>query len=219
MGIDATVTAMSDKKVASQRWITRYWGAGSAHMFSSNSAVMDGTGYCCMHKQECKVGSGVDIALAGLPCQAYSKRRAVKRDIAGFARSGQASRSGLAHQHPGHSVVQEFVEYLGVCRPAGFIVEETDTFLGPDQDGTDHAIQFMTSCAQVGPGYAVTWVVGDHSDWCNMARKRRLRLHDGRHHDLGCMLLFSLDPWVSVLTGARIHIFVCVKHFDQATVL
>ena len=105
----------------------------------------------------------IDLAIAGLPCKAYSALR---------VKSGQGDQQGAAMQHPAHSVVEEFVEYVAKRRPGVFWVEEVEGFAFANPDLAKKGVHetYLTTWSKKLVAFGIL-----HS--CGEVRPRSLRRH------------------------------------------
>lgn len=144
------------------------------HIWHDNTALIEGSGHCCIHKSTCAVSKErPDICCGGLPCQPFSRLRAGSRSKgSGRGAAGQGSRSGAPCDHPDYVVaMKQFGEYLSARRPSSFMIEEVMEF---NQDDPISGQSFLWSFASdaTSKGFAVRALSMDHATWCELPRGR-----------------------------------------------
>lgn len=170
MGLAFTCVAASDRKKSAQKFIRA--NHDFTHVFVDAVAHAAGTGTCVAHPSfatcECSVGNRrSDLVIAGIPCHPFTKLR---------NKQGRG-RSGPAEEHPDiDTIFHSFPKLLSTRRPLGFVVEETDAFLGlassdfADKPGIRWLDVFMSLCKSA--GYECNAIVCQSGDWVNWPRSR-----------------------------------------------
>ena len=170
MNIPFLVLSAAEAKSSGRRFILDRWGPKVQHLFSDNEDIIKGHGYCYVHNRQCKLDMQQcpDVAVAGLPCVAFSRLRTKNQ-------GEQSEHLGPAEKHPAYEVVMtQWPEYLEVRRPAGWLVEEVDVFAStkPQHSTKTAAAIFMEATSKCADGYAVEAQVLDHVQWVQLSRKR-----------------------------------------------
>ena len=154
LGLPFTCTAAADVKPLARKWLKHHFGGKVSHIFHANQNIIDGSGECELHassdlgrplpqkrKQKSQAQcfrslSTPDLAVAGLPCQSFSRLR--------------SSGPKLPHEHCTYPVVEEWLEYLSRIRPKAWWVENVDSMDSTDvrQPGATYASAFADACAR-----------------------------------------------------------------------
>ena len=192
MNIPFRVLSAAEAKPSGRRFIMDRWGSKVEHLFKDNEDIVRGEGFCYVHNAQCKLDMGVrpDVAVAGLPCVAFSRLRTKNQ--------GELSEHlGPAEKHPAYQVVMtQWPEYLEARRPAAWLVEEVDVFATTrpqDNSCKTAAVMFMEAAAKSGDGYAVEAQVLDHVQWVQLSRRRCwfVGMSAGLGSNQGCKAVFA----------------------------
>ena len=138
---------MADIKPVAVRFLCQRWKhlLGDSHVYASNSVYLQESGHCHLHAANCPVSKkAVDVAVAGLPCKAFSALR---------QRNGTSLKTQSVTSHPAFSTVNdEFEEYLRVKVPGTFFVEEVLAFGNSDKNagGQSHLHQWAGRISALG---------------------------------------------------------------------
>ena len=159
------ILAVSEEKLAAQKWLRYQFGGQCGHIFKQNKCFLDGYGPCFLHGTVCQAPQkAVDVASGGLACQAFSNAR---------VQNGTTPCTGEPTKHPKfHSALVEFPEYLRQRRPKCWWIEEVLTFL-KRLAALKGLSPYEVFCESVrGLGYAIKGFYGHHGIWINAARSR-----------------------------------------------
>ena len=163
MSIPATVLGCAEKKKTPQRFLLHNFGDKIGHLFTDNSAFLEGRGHCMVHNRLCNVpAQHPDFTAGGLPCQPFTSNR---------MHSGTSARTGAASGHPDFStVMQSWSSYLHTRQPGAFFIEEVPDFNNESPDGDSYMWTFSQSCVKA--GYAIRAMTMNHNTWVNFPRER-----------------------------------------------
>ena len=177
LGFDVRVIGMAEKKPSAQKWLRHVYGGEIRHMFTDNSAFVNGNGSCFgCRSAACPVSpQRPHLATAGFPCPPFSRAR---------QRTGGTDKTGKTEAHPDFQLVMvHFVQYCRVRAPFMFWVEEVLGFLTPlaALDGLSPCQVLVQKLEVV--GYSCEAVKLDHEIWIRNTRGRVWII--GCHRDAG----------------------------------
>jgi site-specific DNA-cytosine methylase len=163
MGIPAVVLGCAEKKKTPQRFLLHNFGTKMGHLFTDNSAFLEGHGHCLVHNRVCNVpAERPDFTAGGLPCQPFTCNR---------THTGTSARTGAVSGHPDFSTVMNtWGSYLHIRQPGAFFIEEVPDFNSMSEDGNSYMWNFSQHCVKA--GYAVRAMTMNHNVWVNFPRER-----------------------------------------------
>ena len=141
------ILGVADVKPVAVRFLCQRWKhvLAKSHVYEANNVYLHESGHCHLHNAMCPVAkTAVDIAVAGLPCKAFSALR---------VKNGTSAKTKDVTSHPAFATVNgEFEEYLRVRTPGSFFVEEVLAFANADVSlgGQSHMQAWASRIAALG---------------------------------------------------------------------
>jgi site-specific DNA-cytosine methylase len=170
MGMDVRTVAVADKKNSARRFMHNHFPYEIQHMFSDVRALsddqLDPICEMCNKTDECTYDRTtlIHLVTAGTPCQAYTGLRWQR---------GSGRDQGPVSEHSTFHIIQEFLYYLSIRKPLGFILEEVLGFLKKDPvTGRRWVDLFLAQVNKL--GYAATAIRLGADPWISDVSRDRL---------------------------------------------
>ena len=168
LGIQSHFMAVSEKKPAGQKFITRNHSGHIDHIYHHVEDMVspDRSKAKCLkcvgvHCSSDRLQNEVDCVRAGLPCQPFSRLRTKNR----------GGDEGPVRQHSQWGAAGLFFEYVTQVKPGGFICEEVLAFGDTDPEtGKPYVVLFQEKAVSM--GYATRVFELQASDWGPFSRPR-----------------------------------------------
>ena len=171
LGVGVKTVVAADMKKCAREFQMHNFSDRVTHIVCDVTSMADNSVAklrCCQCAGPCSIDYSVrpDLTCAGPPCQPYSQLR---------WQGGKGRNQGAARSHGAYHVLSEFVHYLFVRRPLGFVLEEVLRFLSKDpQTKLSFSEAFLNIVERL--GYHGRAIKLKATSWCpDVSRERRVQ--------------------------------------------